>query len=202
MIADYVTANIVNGYRKREKQRTLLVVPASLVLQWEQSVASRVLLTSLTPKSREIQRHCEPGAAGILIRYHTGSKVKGPVDAVAEQLCQFQIILTTYEEVRSSYPKWQPPAHLTSAEEKADWWNRHYLEHRGALHFISWHRIVLDEAQAIKSVDSQTSVACRSLEGTYRWAMSGTPVMNRKSVRSLQSPERSTRKLWESIELK
>ena len=69
---------------------------------------------------------------------------------------------------------------MTTAEEKAAWWNAYFLENRGALHSVAFHRIVLDEAQAIKSVDSQTSVACRSLEGMYRWAMSGTPVLNRE----------------------
>lgn len=60
-----------------------------------------------------------------------------------------------------------------TAEAKAAWWHKHYEEHKGALHTLKFHRVVLDEAQAIKSAESQTSIAVRSLHAKYRWAMSG-----------------------------
>lgn len=113
------------------------------------------------------------------MRYHSGSKIMGSTQSVAESFMKFNVILTTYQEVQKSYPKWQPSAELTTAEAKAAWWQRHYEENKGPLHAVHFHRVVLDEAQAIKSVDSQTSIACRSLNATYRWAMSGTPVQNR-----------------------
>jgi superfamily II DNA or RNA helicase len=42
-----------------------------------------------------------------------------------------------------------------------------------------WDIVVLDEAQAIKNADSQTARAAFQLPGTFRVALSGTPVENR-----------------------
>ncbi|MCU0298355.1 MAG: DEAD/DEAH box helicase [Candidatus Nanopelagicales bacterium] len=41
-----------------------------------------------------------------------------------------------------------------------------------------WHRVVLDEAQAIKNPDTQAARAARSLQATHRLAVTGTPVEN------------------------
>ncbi|EKD12226.1 hypothetical protein MBM_09547 [Drepanopeziza brunnea f. sp. 'multigermtubi' MB_m1] len=43
---------------------------------------------------------------------------------------------------------------------------------------IDWFRIVLDEAHYIKNMESRTARSVNSLIGKYRWALSGTPIMN------------------------
>jgi superfamily II DNA or RNA helicase len=43
---------------------------------------------------------------------------------------------------------------------------------------IAWHRVVLDEAQAIKNAQTATARAARSLTATHRLALTGTPVEN------------------------
>ena len=77
-----------------------------------------------------------------------------------------------------SYPKAEPPVELTTTEEKKAWWQNHVENHRGALHRVRFHRIILDEAQAIKNYKSWTSIACRALISDIRWALSGTPIQN------------------------
>ena len=47
------------------------------------------------------------------------------------------------------------------------------------LHQVYWHRIVLDEAHAIKARQSNTSQAVFDLHAEFRWALSGTPLQNR-----------------------
>jgi superfamily II DNA or RNA helicase len=46
------------------------------------------------------------------------------------------------------------------------------------LRAIEWHRVVLDEAQAIKNPSTATTKAARKLSGTHRLAVTGTPVEN------------------------
>jgi non-specific serine/threonine protein kinase len=48
-----------------------------------------------------------------------------------------------------------------------------------ALAEIDWHRLVVDEAQAIKNAATRQAVAVRSLPARYRVAVTGTPVENR-----------------------
>ena len=44
---------------------------------------------------------------------------------------------------------------------------------------VSWHAVILDEAQAIKNPDSQTAQAARALTADHRLALTGTPIENR-----------------------
>lgn len=46
------------------------------------------------------------------------------------------------------------------------------------IHKIKWHRVVLDEAQAIKNHKSLTSLSCCALPDKNFWAISGTPLLN------------------------
>ena len=88
------------------------------------------------------------------------------------------MVLTSYNEVLASYPRYNPPKELGTFDERAEWWQQEYEEKLGALHRIKWYRVILDEAQSIKNYESQTSKACRALSAKYRWAISGTPILN------------------------
>ena len=48
-----------------------------------------------------------------------------------------------------------------------------------ALREMSWHRVVLDEAQAVKNAATRAALAVRSLPSSHRFAVTGTPVENR-----------------------
>jgi hypothetical protein len=48
-----------------------------------------------------------------------------------------------------------------------------------ALREMSWRRVVLDEAQAVKNAATRAAVAVRSLSSAHRFAVTGTPVENR-----------------------
>ncbi|XP_068647111.1 DNA repair protein RAD16 isoform X2 [Aristolochia californica] len=50
---------------------------------------------------------------------------------------------------------------------------------RTILHSVTWERIILDEAHFIKDRRSNTARAVFTLESSYKWALSGTPLQNR-----------------------
>lgn len=52
------------------------------------------------------------------------------------------------------------------------------LTRDAAVRDVAWHRVVLDEAQAIKNPDTRAAKAARSLTTTHRLAVTGTPVEN------------------------
>ncbi|KAJ9313734.1 hypothetical protein DTO271D3_6038 [Paecilomyces variotii] len=156
-------ANMVDGVptdRDDPARTTLIVVPAHLVSHW----------------ASQIQRHCEKGALGSIILYHGKSRIVSQ-DAVND-LQMFGVIITTYDEVRRSYPDFKPPDELTTETEIQEWWEDAYKKHAGPLHQIKFRRIVLDEGHYIKNPESKVSIAVRALIGHYKWILSGTPVHN------------------------
>ncbi|KAK5059947.1 hypothetical protein LTR84_009830 [Exophiala bonariae] len=155
-------ANIVDGKADAgaAEKTTLVVAPASLLNQW----------------MMELEKHVAPGYLARIIRYHSGARLLSN-DPVAD-LREYDIILTTYSEIQKSYPACEPPKHLVTEEGKNAWWEMFYRENVGPLHRIKYLRIVLDEAHQIKNPTSKTSIAVRALTGTFRWAITGTPILN------------------------
>ncbi|MCJ1402525.1 hypothetical protein MMC11_005745 [Xylographa trunciseda] len=139
---------------------TLIIATPALVTQWEE----------------ELAKHAEPDAMGDVVRFHAGSRIVG--SGVLSLLRQADIVLSTYGEIVKSYPKNVPPKELMSHESKMAWWKDHFETHRGPLHRLRFHRVILDEAQCIKNYKSQTSKACQGLLANHRWAVSGTPIQN------------------------
>jgi E3 ubiquitin-protein ligase SHPRH len=65
------------------------------------------------------------------------------------ELSRADVVLTTYEAVRSS----------------------------GAmLKRLDWHRVVLDECQEIRTATTQVARLCSGLHANHRWMVSGTPL--------------------------
>ncbi|KAL1863322.1 hypothetical protein Plec18167_008183 [Paecilomyces lecythidis] len=108
--------------------------------------------------------------------YHGKSKLVS--QDVVNDLQMFGVIITTYDEVRRSYPDFKPPDELTSESQIQAWWEETYKKHAGPLHQIKFRRIVLDEGHYIKNPESKVSIAVRALIGHYKWILSGTPVHN------------------------
>lgn len=154
--------NIVNGKSLQQKKcrTTLIVASPALVSQWRREITEHVY----TDKEN---KH----GIGRVKEYHASAQIRSNQEI--EELCEADVILTTYHQVLKSYPRAEIPTELTSAEEKNEWWKTYYEKEKGPLHRIQWHRIVLDEAQAIKNHKSLTSLSCRALKGRHCWGISG-----------------------------
>ena len=82
--------------------------------------------------------------------HHGGERLRG--DALREHLADVDLVVTTYATA------------TRDIDELAGY---------------EWHRVVLDEAQAVKNSLSQGAKAVRRLEAGHRVALTGTPVENR-----------------------
>jgi DNA repair protein RAD5 len=74
------------------------------------------------------------------------------------------VVITSYGTILSEYT-------LTSRTGS--------LPQEGGLFSIHFNRLILDEAHSIKNRSSKTARACYSLLATHRWALTGTPIVNR-----------------------
>lgn len=48
----------------------------------------------------------------------------------------------------------------------------------GPLAQTKWYRVILDEAQIIRTRSAQISISVAKLNATYRWCLTGTPFTN------------------------
>ncbi|GES64754.1 SNF2 family helicase [Aspergillus terreus] len=159
-------ANIVDGRQTDENdpvKTTLIVVPSHLVTHW---------VTQIT-------KHCDMGAIGRIAQYHAKSRIMSTTAAETAQILQdMGVIITTYEEVRRSYPKITIPKATTDKEQIAQLWDELFENELGPLHRIKFLRIILDEGHTIRNHTASVSIAVRALTAKYKWILSGTPVLN------------------------
>ena len=65
-------------------------------------------------------------------------------------------------------------------------WKSHNKQfQKTILHNILWTRIITDEAQTIKNINSKVAVGCHLIHATYRWGLTGTPIQN--NIKDIQA---------------
>ena len=167
-----ITIATMVAHRQRnpdEPKCTLIVCSPALIQQW----------------LSELKTHVDQNTFQVINRFRGREDKDFDSKGVELQMEGTDILLTTYGEVIRSYPKLNLPQDLKDREAKLAWWEKEWDANRGLLHRAHFFRVVLDEAQIIKNHLSQTSIACRALMARHRWAISGTPIQNRKQLRNI-----------------
>jgi len=136
--------------KRRSKQASLLVLPASLLANWKDELerfgpSLRCLFVHPSQMSKQdIESLANDDVQGR-------TNVAAAKDGGSDGLTGIDLVLTTYGMLSR-----QP-----------------WLQHR------RWHLLILDEAQAIKNPASRQARASKKLHAKARIALTGTPIENR-----------------------
>lgn len=135
--------------------RTLIVCPLSLVSQWKDEIEGRIR---------------DNDCPSIHV-YHGQKRSKS-----AEDLMQYDIVLTTFATLGKEYPKInkEDPRYKACKENKLP-----LPRHKAGPAFkVQWRRVVLDEAHNVKNRRTNNFQAMSMLKSEYRWCLTGTPIQN------------------------
>lgn len=102
----------------------------------------------------EIEKHTVPGTLRVA-KYHGHERVRS-----SHELDSYDIVLTTYGTVSTEH-------------------RRSYRGGREVLYFLSWFRIILDEAHTIRSARTAQCKAVLALYASHHWCLTGTPISNK-----------------------
>ncbi|KAI6046015.1 SNF2 family N-terminal domain-containing protein [Pisolithus marmoratus] len=129
---------------------TLIVVPLSVMSNWEQ----------------QVEEHCTRGALTTCVYY-------GPSRSMAaDELVKYDIVITTYQTVvGEADPNIFTVGHLGGRAKKKK-------KAETGLFDVKWKRIILDEGHNIRNAKTKTAKAVCKLTAQRRWVLSGTPIIN------------------------
>ncbi|ORX36723.1 SNF2 family N-terminal domain-domain-containing protein [Kockovaella imperatae] len=128
---------------------TLVVCPVSLAAQWHE----------------ELGKMGEKGSMTSMMWY---GNERQDIDRILGQegKKRVDVVITSYGTLASEFQKWRKIKDKPSYEG-------------GSIYDHEFLRIVLDEAHNIKNRTALVSKACFELKGQRRWALTGTPIVNR-----------------------
>lgn len=148
-----------------ERHPCLIVCPKALMSQWK----------------LEIQRHIHSGRHELsVIIFHEKQR-----QVPWRELKKNDVVITTFGTLTANHKVLLQAEQLEKDGRDASIVKRV----RDQAHLFTpsskWHRVIIDEAQNIKNPLAKSAKACCHLNATYRWCLTGTPMMNR--LEDLQS---------------
>ncbi|KAL2023563.1 hypothetical protein VTK56DRAFT_2171 [Thermocarpiscus australiensis] len=139
----------------------LIIGPLALIKQWEREVKTKLK------------------ASHRLSVFLLHQRKKLPFS----ELKRYDVVLTTYGMIASELKQYDK--HVEQRKESAQYdvgADVELARKCPLLHPRSkFYRIILDEAQCVKNKDTQGSRGVHKINATYRWCLTGTPMMNNVS---------------------
>ncbi|KAJ5662537.1 uncharacterized protein N7477_010153 [Penicillium maclennaniae] len=142
-----------------EQHPVLIVCPKALMDQWR----------------LEIKRHVQPGNDQLSVFIFHGDTRNSPWRVLKTK----DVIITTFGTLTANF-KLKLKAEKLEKEGKDASLVRKIQEQAVLFLPVSkFHRVIVDEAQNIKNPLAKSTKACSSVNATFRWCLTGTPMMNR-----------------------
>ncbi|KAJ5679845.1 hypothetical protein N7462_008089 [Penicillium macrosclerotiorum] len=142
-----------------DRHPSLVVAPKALMDQWR----------------REIQRHVEPGKSQLSVFiFHERNRL-----VPWRELKTYDVIITTFGTLTANHKLLVNARKLAEEGKDASLVNRLKAQATLFTPQSKWHRVFVDEAQNIKNPSAKSTKACCELNATFRWCLTGTPMMNR-----------------------
>ncbi|KAK2031315.1 hypothetical protein LX32DRAFT_661905 [Colletotrichum zoysiae] len=146
-----------DSLKEAGKGATLVICPSGqMISQW----------------MSEVKKHCGKIFSRSIIHFKAADKMD------ADTLSFFNIVFASYHQLRASIPSKKEYETMQKQLVDREEFDRWLKEQTGVLHQIEWHRVVLDEAHCIKNHLTHAAFASFELKAKYRWAVSGTPLIN------------------------
>jgi SNF2 family DNA or RNA helicase len=138
-----------------KNKTTLVVAPVALLEQWKTEIAEKI----------------KPDHALRVHKYHAHGSKKS-----YDQLQEYDVVLTTYGTLSQEFKRYYDFQKLQKLDPTVMPNEKQVFTMMGPER--KWYRAILDESQNIKNKSSLMAKGAFSLSATYRWCVTGTPMMN------------------------
>ena len=133
---------------------TLIVAPSSLLDQW----------------LSELNRHAPSLKVMVYPGIKKAARMKDGSEISAEHLAQQDVVVTTYEVLRTEiWAAWDEPSRSMRTEKQ-------YERRKSPLVQLSWWRVCMDEAQMVENWANNAAKLARMIPRINAWGVTGTPV--------------------------
>ncbi|PPQ65989.1 hypothetical protein CVT26_010649 [Gymnopilus dilepis] len=167
-----IACMVMNRSKDKARKTTLILAPTALLDQWKAEIESKT--------------NCD---LKVLI-YHGSSKTKRK-----SELLKYDIVLTTYHTMSLEWPDYENEMKKKAKARKSgddfivpdsdeeDMKDASYRatkrkQQAGLLFQVEFFRVIADEAQNIRNRRTRMSRSISDLQATYRWCLTGTPIVN------------------------
>ncbi|THH10977.1 hypothetical protein EW145_g955 [Phellinidium pouzarii] len=161
-----ISASVEESQQRAKQKQLKLDVAFRPTLKKQAIRRSRATLiiapaSLLDQWANELRRSSRKGSVNVTIWHGQGREDLGTV--IDSDIDAVDVVITSYGTLSSEH------ARLEKSNGKSD----------VPIFDIEWFRVVLDEAHNIKSRASKTARAAFELKSPRRWALTGTPIVNR-----------------------
>ncbi|KAJ5349283.1 SNF2-related protein [Penicillium brevicompactum] len=148
---------VARPFEDENRRPNLIVAPKALMEQWK----------------LEIERHVKTGVHQLAVLiYHSKRRPW-------RELKKYDVVITTYGTLMAHYKTLLEGENMEKEGRDASLVSEVKARAGPLSPGAQWHRVIIDEAQNIKNPAAKSAIACCRLNSTYRWCLTGTPMMNR-----------------------